>query len=413
MADSTNLQLPYLSGAMSQKHVAVNESLRRLDALVCLAIEDKDLTAPPGSPADGVRYIPKAAATGLWSGKEGYVAHYVDGAWEFYTPREGFLAYVADEDAFYVFDGAAWNALETGGGGGGDVVGPASATDEALVRFDGTTGKLVKNSGATLDDSGNLSASNLSGTNTGDQTIALTGDVSGTGTGSFAATIADDAVSNAKAADMGAWTVKLRNAGTSGDPTDATLGDLTAEEAPVSGDFLLGFLGTGEIRKFDIGDLPGGGGADLDTLPGFFAYKTAQSDDATGDSTEVDIVCDATERNTGGNYSTSTGLYTADRNAMHEFFATIRFNGITSSHNYAFAYLLRSDGVLFTGVFYNAYQAAAQGVTLVVACATRMYLTAGQTVKVVAQVSGGSKVVDVAGDTASRRTYFSGGLTTG
>lgn len=33
-----------------------------------------------------------------------------------------------------------------GGGGSGDVVGPASATDSAVVLFDGTTGKLIKNS---------------------------------------------------------------------------------------------------------------------------------------------------------------------------------------------------------------------------------------------------------------------------
>jgi hypothetical protein len=112
MSDSTNLQLPYLDGAQAQKHVTVNESLRRLDALVLLAIEDKDLTAPPGSPADGSRYIPKATATGFWSGKENYVAHYVDGAWEFYPPREGFIAYVRDEDRLYVNDGSAWVTLE-------------------------------------------------------------------------------------------------------------------------------------------------------------------------------------------------------------------------------------------------------------------------------------------------------------
>ena len=38
----------------------------------------------------------------------------------------------------------------------GDVVGPASATDNALARFDGTTGKLVQNSLGILDDAGNL-----------------------------------------------------------------------------------------------------------------------------------------------------------------------------------------------------------------------------------------------------------------
>lgn len=41
-------------------------------------------------------------------------------------------------------------------GSGGDIVGPASSTDNAIVRFDGTTGKLVQNSGVTIDDSGNV-----------------------------------------------------------------------------------------------------------------------------------------------------------------------------------------------------------------------------------------------------------------
>jgi hypothetical protein len=43
----------------------------------------------------------------------------------------------------------------TGGGGTGDVVGPASSTDNAFARFDSTTGKLLQNStGATLSDTG-------------------------------------------------------------------------------------------------------------------------------------------------------------------------------------------------------------------------------------------------------------------
>lgn len=53
------------------------------------------------------------------------------------------------------------------GGGSGDVVGPASSTDNALARFDGTTGKIIQNSLGTLDDSGNLNvvAAIISGTN--------------------------------------------------------------------------------------------------------------------------------------------------------------------------------------------------------------------------------------------------------
>lgn len=44
----------------------------------------------------------------------------------------------------------------SGGAGLGDVVGPASATDHAIARFDLTTGKLIQNSTAILSDAGAL-----------------------------------------------------------------------------------------------------------------------------------------------------------------------------------------------------------------------------------------------------------------
>lgn len=42
------------------------------------------------------------------------------------------------------------------GVGTGDVVGPASSTDNAIARFDATTGKIIQNSLVTIDDSGNI-----------------------------------------------------------------------------------------------------------------------------------------------------------------------------------------------------------------------------------------------------------------
>ena len=41
--------------------------------------------------------------------------------------------------------------------GTGNVVGPASATNHAIARYDGTTGKLIQNSVITIDDTGNTS----------------------------------------------------------------------------------------------------------------------------------------------------------------------------------------------------------------------------------------------------------------
>ena len=43
------------------------------------------------------------------------------------------------------------------GSGTGDVIGPSSATDNAIARFDLTTGKLIQNSAVTISDTGDMS----------------------------------------------------------------------------------------------------------------------------------------------------------------------------------------------------------------------------------------------------------------
>jgi hypothetical protein len=51
------------------------------------------------------------------------------------------------------------------GGGGGDVIGPASSTDNAIVRFDSTTGKLIQDSNVTINDTGDTNHGNHDVTN--------------------------------------------------------------------------------------------------------------------------------------------------------------------------------------------------------------------------------------------------------
>lgn len=62
-----------------------------------------------------------------------------------------------NEGSIIVSDGTNYFTLRgkaTGAAGVGDVVGPGSATDNALARYDLATGKLIQNSPVTLDDTG-------------------------------------------------------------------------------------------------------------------------------------------------------------------------------------------------------------------------------------------------------------------
>ncbi|TGY89762.1 DUF2793 domain-containing protein [Marinicauda algicola] len=111
MSETTDrLSLPYLMPAQAQKHVTVNEALRRLDALVQARVLSRTLAAEPAGPAPGDAYILPAGATGAaWTGfAEHDLAVFQDGAWEAFPPKAGWQVFLADEAEIAVFDGAAW-----------------------------------------------------------------------------------------------------------------------------------------------------------------------------------------------------------------------------------------------------------------------------------------------------------------
>jgi hypothetical protein len=99
---------PLLAAAQAQKHVTHNEALYQFDAFLCARFLDRDLTAPPSTPSDGDTYLVHATATGDWTGQSGKIAYCADGAWRFYAPFGGLVAYVADETKLIVYTGSAW-----------------------------------------------------------------------------------------------------------------------------------------------------------------------------------------------------------------------------------------------------------------------------------------------------------------
>ncbi|PYE85321.1 DUF2793 domain-containing protein [Phyllobacterium leguminum] len=117
MENTPNLNLPYILPSQAQKHVTHNEALQLLDAFVQLSVLDRDLTTPPAIPAEGSRYIVASGASGAWAGQDGLVACLLDGAWEFYAPAEGWIAWVSDEDKLLAWNGTAWGAVSGGGDG--------------------------------------------------------------------------------------------------------------------------------------------------------------------------------------------------------------------------------------------------------------------------------------------------------
>jgi hypothetical protein len=171
MSDTTtNLLLPYILAAQAQKHVTHNESLRLLDGLVQLSVLDRDLTAPPGSPADGDRYIVASGATGNWAGWDLNVALCTDGAWLRLPPRTGWRAWVEDEGLLLVYNGTGWvgttpsslqNLAQLGLGTTADTSNPFSAKLNAALWTaktvaEGGTGDLfyTMNKEAADDDLG-------------------------------------------------------------------------------------------------------------------------------------------------------------------------------------------------------------------------------------------------------------------
>lgn len=108
MTQTHNLKLNYLAPAQAQKHVTVNEALRRLDMAVQPSIISKDLTSPPVNSAQGDCYIIGSPAIGAWASHENDVAAWTDGAWVYLRPHNGWQCYIIDQAGPFVFDGAAW-----------------------------------------------------------------------------------------------------------------------------------------------------------------------------------------------------------------------------------------------------------------------------------------------------------------
>lgn len=193
-----------------------------------------------------------------------------------------------------ITDGGAGGNLTIAatGGGSGDVVGPASATDNAVVRFDLTTGKLIQNSVVTIaDTTGNITTPGDIAINGGDltttaATMNLVNDATTINLGSTAITRAINIGTNAT-------NVQTINIGTGAAANIISVGSATGAASLTLQSGTGGInVGTSNVaRTINIGSDPAGTattqqtiniGAKNTALGGFNAVNIADEDSHSG-----------------------------------------------------------------------------------------------------------------------------------
>lgn len=155
---------------------------------------------------------------------------------------------------------------------------------------------------------------NLAGSNSGDQTITLTGDVTGNGTGTFGVTIVTDTVDNTKLANMATQTIKGRTTAGTGDPEDLSATQALAVITPLTtkGD-ILARDGSASVRhaagtNYAVleADSTATNGIAWRVEPKFFAYRSANESLASGAWTKISF--DGEIFDTNSNYDPTTNF---------------------------------------------------------------------------------------------------------
>lgn len=272
--------------------------------------------------------------------------------------------------------------------GTGDVAGPASSTDNALVRFDGTTGKLIQNGVITEDDIGNLSISAaVSGTSLSATVANTSNTASATAfyNAQVAGSTADDAYYKAEISGGQAWTLGLDN-------SDSDAFVISASATP----------GTTNIMRVSTA-----GEINYPLQPAFSGFLSANDSNVTGDAT--------TFRIGSGNVFTEVFDQNSDFNTNGTFTAPVTgryyINVIVFGRGFLVGHTLQNIAQVTSNRTYFTFSGS--GFVLTNPSGDEIYsgsafadMDVGDTYTVTFQVSNGTKVVDVGQDF----TFMSGYL---
>ena len=110
MDQTARFALPFLAPGQVQKEWFHNESLQRIDMLLCAAVEAVPQNDPPVSPVAGQCFLVGDSPTGDWAGHLGAIAGFSDGGWRFVTPIEGAQLLVRSTGETMLRRNGSWEA---------------------------------------------------------------------------------------------------------------------------------------------------------------------------------------------------------------------------------------------------------------------------------------------------------------
>ncbi len=105
MSATVNNSITFAEENVIDPAASINIALKQIDAMLGVRVLSIGDNAPPGSPADGDRYIVGTAPTGAWSGEADKLAQWLDSQWHFYDAA---MAVNLDDDTLYIHISTGW-----------------------------------------------------------------------------------------------------------------------------------------------------------------------------------------------------------------------------------------------------------------------------------------------------------------
>ena len=149
---SVNNNIPFVPENTIDPAAGLNLSINIIDAILQIAVVSVGANTPPGSPANGARYIVGTSPTGAWVGQANKLARWLDSAWSFFDAR---YAVNLTDSQLYIRGASGWAAVSGGSGmtnpmttAGDIIVGGTGGSPSRLGA--GANGQVLKIVGGAL-----------------------------------------------------------------------------------------------------------------------------------------------------------------------------------------------------------------------------------------------------------------------